>query len=62
MHNKFAIIDEAVIITGSFNWTLSASTKNQENILILENKQVVNSYLSEFNKLWNNFKLYDETE
>lgn len=62
MHNKFAIIDEAVIITGSFNWTLSASTKNQENILILENKQVVNSYLSEFNKLWISFKLYDETE
>lgn len=52
MHNKFAIIDSAVVLTGSYNWTVSASNNNQENILIIESKGVVNNYESEFNKLW----------
>jgi phosphatidylserine/phosphatidylglycerophosphate/cardiolipin synthase-like enzyme len=56
MHNKFAIIDNAIILTGSYNWTVSASNKNQENILILESKTIVNSYSNEFNKLWGQFK------
>lgn len=52
MHNKFAVIDNAVTLTGSYNWTISASTKNQENILILESKAVCINYTKEFNRLW----------
>jgi len=61
MHNKFAIIDSAVVLTGSYNWTVSASNNNQENILIIESKGVVNSYQNEFIKLWNSnmFKNYE---
>jgi phosphatidylserine/phosphatidylglycerophosphate/cardiolipin synthase-like enzyme len=60
MHNKFAVIDNAVILTGSYNWTISASNCNQENILIIESKLVSNNYQNEFNKLWksNQFILY----
>ncbi len=60
MHNKFAIIDSGVVITGSYNWTISASNNNQENLLIIESKLVVDNYKNEFNKLWNskNFKIY----
>ena len=39
MHHKFAILDERVVITGSFNWTAQAIKYNQENILFYENKQ-----------------------
>ena len=56
MHNKFAIIDNAIILTGSYNWTVSASSKNQENILIMESKIIVDRYNHEFTKLWNQFK------
>ena len=34
MHNKFCIIDRAVVITGSYNWTKKAATDNYENITI----------------------------
>jgi len=53
MHNKFAIIDNAIVLTGSYNWTVSASNNNQENILIIESKLVVSNYQNEYNKLWN---------
>ncbi|MFH0898034.1 MAG: phospholipase D-like domain-containing protein [bacterium] len=38
MHNKFAIIDDKTW-TGSFNWTRSADYKNQENVVILDEKR-----------------------
>ena len=28
MHNKYTIIDESVIVTGSFNWTTQAINNN----------------------------------
>ena len=57
MHHKFAVIDASVIITGSFNWSTQAVNHNQENILFLENKNLAQKYLEQFNKLWD---LYDD--
>ena len=34
-HNKFAIFDKKYVVTGSFNWTNNASTKNSENCVFL---------------------------
>jgi len=36
MHNKFVIIDDDPVITGSYNWTIAANTKNDENILVID--------------------------
>lgn len=55
MHHKFAIIDEAVVVTGSFNWTSQAVKNNQENILFFENKGLAKQYTDEYNRLWNEF-------
>ena len=52
MHHKFAVIDDTITITGSYNWTRSAETKNYENILVTDSKDVAKAYLKEFNKLW----------
>ena len=55
MHNKYAIIDESVIVTGSFNWTTQAINNNQENLLFYEDKELASQYLKEFDKLWGEF-------
>ncbi len=55
MHHKFAILDEAVVITGSFNWTTQAVKSNQENILFFENEKIAKNYLDEYNRLWKSF-------
>jgi len=53
MHNKIAIIDGAVVITGSFNWTESAEERNQENMVVISDPWVVQVYKERFDYLWN---------
>ena len=55
MHNKYAIIDESVIVTGSFNWTSQAISNNQENLFFYQDKNIAEQYTHEFNNLWSNF-------
>jgi cardiolipin hydrolase len=55
MHHKFAVLDESVVITGSFNWTTQAVKNNQENIVFYENKDLAKKYTEEYNKLWTSF-------
>lgn len=55
MHHKFAVLDNSVVVTGSFNWTSQAVKHNQENILFFENKSIAQQYTDEFNHLWNTF-------
>ena len=52
MHNKFCIIDQKVLINGSYNWTYFAEEKNRENILVIENEnEVISSFSNEFQRL-----------
>lgn len=51
MHHKFCVIDKEVVITGSYNWTYYAETRNVENILITDEKKVVNQFVQEFTRL-----------
>jgi hypothetical protein len=52
MHNKFCIIDNKVLINGSYNWTYYAESKNRENVLIIKNEQeVIQAFEKEFIKL-----------
>lgn len=52
MHHKFALIDGNTALTGSYNWTRSAATRNFENILVTDDPNVVKPYQREFNHLW----------
>ena len=53
MHHKFAIFDKATLITGSFNWTRSASIHNEENLIVTPDPSLVKDFLTAFEKLWN---------
>jgi len=52
MHHKVFIIDRAIVVTGSFNFSGSAANDNDENILILYNPDIASAYLAEFQKVW----------
>lgn len=60
MHHKFAIIDNEVVLTGSYNWTRSAANYNHENVLITNDKATVQAYCQEFDKLWEEMQVYPE--
>lgn len=53
MHHKFCVIDDSLVITGSYNWTYYAETRNVENIVISDNSDIVMLYSAEFQRLQN---------
>ena len=52
MHNKFVVIDNSLVITGSYNWTENANSKNNENIVFIQNKETAELFSREFFDLW----------
>lgn len=59
MHHKYGLIDATqpysnpYVITGSANWSNSASNDNDENILIIDDIFIANQYMQEFKKRYN---------
>ena len=48
MHNKFCIIDDEVLITGSYNWSQKAK-ESFENIVVIKNDfELIKQYIDEF--------------
>jgi len=56
MHHKFVIVDSKVLLNGSFNWTQSAVTSNNENVMITSMHQFLTPFIQEFEKLWDHHK------
>lgn len=65
MHHKFCLIDAAVqaeeqavpvLVMGSLNWTNQALTGNWEDVAVTSQEQLVQSYQTEFERMWEAFK------
>ena len=53
MHQKFAIVDRRVVFTGSYNWTQSADSFNDENLLLFRDAgPLAEEYRKIFASLW----------
>ena len=53
-HNKVMILDERKVITGSFNFTNAADTRNAENLLLIEDTEIAAKYLENWQLRSNN--------
>jgi len=52
MHNKFAVFDGDLLLTGSYNWTRSAADANFENLIITDETRLVSAFVRQFDELW----------
>jgi len=52
MHHKVIIVDEKIVITGSYNFTKSAEERNDENLLVIYNAQVASFFMQEFQRVF----------
>lgn len=60
MHNKFCVIDNKILINGSYNWTYFAERTNSENILIVRDEsETINAFRSEFINLKKNLENFE---
>lgn len=52
-HNKFMVIDEATVQTGSLNYTAAAAERNAENVLVVRGApQLARLYREQWCRLW----------
>ncbi len=52
MHHKVIILDGNTVITGSFNFTVSADKENDDNVIVIHSAAVAAQYEKEFQKIY----------
>lgn len=52
LHHKAIIIDGATVIAGSYNFSLGAETRNDENTVIIHDPAVAEKFLAEWQRLF----------
>lgn len=59
-HNKYVVIDDSTVITGSFNFSAAAEKRNAENPLVLVGrKDIADAYAENFASLVQRAKRYE---
>ena len=55
-HNKIILIDEELVLTGSYNFSKSANSRNAENMLLISNKNLAKIYRNKWHQRLQNRK------
>jgi len=58
MHHKVILIDDRIVVTGSYNFSNNAKTRNDENTLIVHSAEVAALYREEFERVWGEAKVF----
>jgi len=59
MHNKYLIVDDKTVETGSFNYTANAEKHNAENVIVIKNnKKLATEFMDNWQKLWDEGESY----
>ncbi|MGB7338769.1 MAG: phospholipase D-like domain-containing protein [Phototrophicaceae bacterium] len=62
LHHKVFIIDEATVITGSFNYSNNAVESNDENVLIIRDADIAALYTDEFLRVQSIARIADDID
>jgi phosphatidylserine/phosphatidylglycerophosphate/cardiolipin synthase-like enzyme len=52
LHDKVIILDNHIVISGSFNFSSNATQNNDENVIIIDSPEIAGLYMQEFDRLW----------
>jgi mitochondrial cardiolipin hydrolase len=44
MHHKFIVIDDELLMNGSFNWTITAVKYNNENVVVTSDPLMIKNF------------------
>ena len=51
LHHKVIIIDDHTVLTGSFNFSSNATDSNDENLIIIKDRDIASLYIEEFDRM-----------
>jgi phosphatidylserine/phosphatidylglycerophosphate/cardiolipin synthase-like enzyme len=56
MHHKVLIIDERIVVFGSYNFSFFAETRNDENLIVVDDPLIAAQFLEEFEQVFTQSK------
>ncbi|MGR8979877.1 MAG: phospholipase D-like domain-containing protein [Gammaproteobacteria bacterium] len=57
IHSKYCIIDDSIVIEGSFNW-YNTSVYSHDLVVVVNNREVAQPYLFEFEQIQRSFRVF----
>jgi phosphatidylserine/phosphatidylglycerophosphate/cardiolipin synthase-like enzyme len=51
-HHKYAILDDKIAVTGSYNWTVQGDRSNHENVVLLRDGAAARAFAETFDRVW----------
>jgi phosphatidylserine/phosphatidylglycerophosphate/cardiolipin synthase-like enzyme len=61
-HHKVFVIDDEILVTGSLNFSNNADESNDENVIIIRNREIAAEYLQEFERRWAEAEVPDQAD
>lgn len=52
MHHKVLIVDEGIVVMGSYNFTNNAETRNDENLIVIYDSEIAAQFMDEFQRVY----------
>ena len=52
LHDKYAVFDQSVVATGSYNYSDNASRYNKENLVFISDTAIAKEFGQDFERLW----------
>jgi phosphatidylserine/phosphatidylglycerophosphate/cardiolipin synthase-like enzyme len=52
MHHKVFIVDEKIVVLGSYNFSQAAEVRNDENVLIIYHEKIAEQFVQEFRRVY----------
>jgi phosphatidylserine/phosphatidylglycerophosphate/cardiolipin synthase-like enzyme len=52
MHNKVLVIDDKIVVFGSFNFTRAANQSNDENLIVVFDSSIAAQYRNVFEQIY----------
>jgi len=62
LHEKFAIFDNKILITGSYNYTKNAEYNNFESIIITDDSKLIQQYSIRFKNICDSAKAFEQKD
>ncbi len=53
MHDKVAIIDGHIVVTGSMNWSVAGMSQNNENLVVIDSQVWASAFETQFRQVYN---------
>jgi phosphatidylserine/phosphatidylglycerophosphate/cardiolipin synthase-like enzyme len=51
-HHKYCVLDDRIVLTGSYNWTVQGDLSNHENLVLLRDDGAARAFAENFDRTW----------